>query len=145
MLITGSRSGKAGPPDSARSARCAAALLITGAHAIIYSTDAEADRAFLRDVIGLPNVDVGGGWLIFTLPPSEVAVHPAAPPANPKPNHELFFLVADIEVFQAEMAARGVPCTEIDEQPWGRLVHVTLPGASRFGVYEPHHDRPPSA
>ena len=79
--------------------------MITGAHAILYSRDADRDRAFLRDVLGLPNVDAGGGWLIFGLPPSEVAVHPSD---GDDDRHELYFLTDDVAAFAAAMAARGV-------------------------------------
>ena len=113
--------------------------MINGAHAIIYSKDAEADRAFLDKVLGLPKVDVGGGWLIFSLPPSEVAVHPWE--QNDK--HELFFLVASIDAFLAEMRRRKVACSPIQEQDWGRLTQVTLPGGGTIGVYEPRHASPP--
>ena len=98
--------------------------VISGAHAIIYTTDADADRAFLKDVLGLRHVDVGGGWLIFSLPPSEVAVHPW----ERNDRHELFFLVKDVEAFIAKMRSRTVPCGPIQEQDWGRLTQVTLPG-----------------
>jgi len=112
--------------------------MITGAHAILYSSNADADRRFLRDVVGLPNVDVGGGWLIFGLPPSEVAVHPA----EKNGGHELFLMCDDVEGFMAEMREHGLDCTPIQEQRWGRLTHVTLPGGGRLGIYEPRHARP---
>ena len=115
--------------------------MINGAHIIIYSTDPEADRAFFRDTLELPNVDVGRGWLIFGLPPSEVAVHPAETGGK----HELYFMCEDIDEFVAGMSARGVATSEIEEQPWGRLIVVTLPGSGEIGVYQPKHDRPPSA
>ena len=113
--------------------------MISGAHAIIYSTDADADRAFLKDVLGLPHVDTGGGWLIFSLPPSEVAVHPF----ERNDRHELFFLVKDIEAFIAKMRARKVMCGPIQEERWGRLTQVTLPGGGTIGVYQSLHAAPP--
>jgi len=113
--------------------------MINGAHCILYSTDPEADRAFLRDVLALPNVDVGGGWLIFGLPPAEVAVHPSDTGAK----HELYFMVDDVEAFQKEMTDRDVVCTPIQDEGWGRLTEITLPGGGRVGVYQPKHDRPP--
>jgi catechol 2,3-dioxygenase-like lactoylglutathione lyase family enzyme len=113
--------------------------VISGAHAIIYSKDADADRAFLKDVLGLAHVDVGGGWLIFTLPPSEVAVHPW----EQNDRHELFFLVKDVEAFMTKMRARRVPCSPVQEQQWGRLTQVTLPGGGTLGVYQPRHAAPP--
>jgi catechol 2,3-dioxygenase-like lactoylglutathione lyase family enzyme len=98
--------------------------MISGAHAILYSTDPDADRAFLRDVLGLPHVDSGGGWLIFGLPASEVAVHPA----EENRRHELYFLVDDVKAFVAAMKSRKVRTGSVQEQDWGRLVDVSLPG-----------------
>jgi len=112
--------------------------MITGAHSILYSTNPDADRAFLREVLGLPHVDVGGGWLIFGLPPAEVAVHPAD--GN---RHELYLLCDDVAAFVAEMAARNVACAPVTDQRWGLLTEVTLPGGGKLGVYEPRHARPP--
>jgi hypothetical protein len=115
-------------------------MLLTGAHAIIYSTNPEADRAFLRDVLALPNVDVGAGWLIFGLPPAEVAVHP-----SDKNNvHELYFVCDDIEAFVARMKAHVTECDPVTDQRWGLLTHVTLPGGGKVGVYQPRHARPPA-
>lgn len=112
--------------------------MINGAHSILYSMDAEADRGFFRDVLGLPNVDVGDGWLIFALPPSEVAVHPAS-----KGNvHELYLMCADVAAFVATMEGRGVACEPIRDLGWGRLTQVTLPSGGKIGVYEPRHPRP---
>ena len=112
--------------------------MIVGAHSIIYSRDAEADRAFLRDVIGFPNVDVGGGWLIFGLPPAEVAVHPSE--ENGK--HEFYLMCDDIESFLSEMENKNVKCSKIHKQPWGLLIDITLPGGGKLGVYQPLHERP---
>jgi hypothetical protein len=112
--------------------------MITGAHAILYSANADADRAFLRDVLGLSGIDAGGGWLIFGLPPSEVAVHPAETSGH----QELYLLCEDVEAFRAELARRRVACSPVDEQRWGRITHVTLPGGGTIGVYEPRHPRP---
>lgn len=108
--------------------------MITGAHTILYSRDAEADRAFFRDVLQFPHVDAGRGWLIFALPPGEVAVHPAAAEA-----HEFYLMCADIDVVRERLTAAGTPCTPIAEERWGRLVHLTLPGGGRLGVYQPKH------
>ncbi len=113
--------------------------MIVGAHSVIFSVDPEADRKFFRDVLRFPNVDVGGGWLIFGLPPAEVAFHPAE--ANGM--HELYLMVQDVEEFSASMAEQQVPCSPIKEEGWGRLVEVTLPGGGAVGVYQPLHDRPP--
>jgi hypothetical protein len=116
------------------------AIMINGAHAIIYSKDPEADRAFLRDVLALPSVDVGHGWLIFGLPPAEVAVHPA----DQSERHELFLMCDDVHAFVEEMAGRSIPCSEVSNQGWGMLTSVTLPGGGKLGVYQPRHARPPA-
>ena len=115
--------------------------MITGAHSIIYSTNPEADRAFLRDVLALPHVDVGEGWLIFGLPPAEVAVHPSAE----NDAHELYLLCDDVEAFVTAMSARSVACGPVMNRGWGLLTEVTLPGGGKLGVYQPRHARPPAA
>lgn len=114
--------------------------MITGAHSIIYSTDPEADRAFLRDVLQFPYVDVGHGWLIFGLPPAEVAVHPS----EENGIHEFYLMSDDIHAFIAEMSRRGIVSTEIESQPWGALTRITLPGGGKLGIYQPRHARPPA-
>jgi hypothetical protein len=113
--------------------------MIIGAHSIIYSKDSDADRAFLRDVLGFPNVDVGDGWLIFGLPPAEVAVHPS----DENGVHELYLMTDDVEALVAAMQARGVATEPISNQGWGMLTQLTLPGGGRLGVYQPRHARPP--
>ena len=112
--------------------------MINGAHVILYSKDSEADRAFLRDVLELPNVDVGHGWLIFGLPPSEVAVHPAETGGS----HELFFMCEDVDAIITKLADKGIKCSEIEDAGWGRITKITLPGGGEVGVYEPRHGRP---
>jgi hypothetical protein len=112
--------------------------MIIGAHSIIYSTNAEADRAFLRDVIELPNVDVGDGWLIFGLPPAEVAVHPS----NENDVHEFYLMCDDVTAFVAEMKQHGRACDPVADQGYGLVTQVTLPGGGKLGVYEPRHARP---
>jgi len=112
--------------------------MITGAHSIIYSRNPEADRAFLRDVLGLPNVDVGGGWLIFGLPPAEVAVHPS----DENGVHEFFLMCDDVDAFVEEMKDRGIVCGPVQNPPWGMLTEVMLPGGGKLGVYQPRHARP---
>jgi catechol 2,3-dioxygenase-like lactoylglutathione lyase family enzyme len=112
--------------------------VIVGAHSILYSTDAEADRAFLRDRLGLPHVDVGEGWLIFGLPPAEVAVHPA----EENDVHEFYLMCDDIDAFVAEMSDHGIACAEIQNMGWGRMTRLTLPGGGNLGVYQPRHARP---
>jgi hypothetical protein len=188
--------------------------MINGAHVIIYSTDAEADREFFKDVLGLAHVDVGDGWLIFGLPPSEVAVHPAgggmhegaedeeASEINGNGNghggandgeeemeagaeeeeatsfgaeededlgageeaeeeeeleseenggagggghHELYLMCDDIEAFVSQVGARSLECSPVQDQGWGLLTQVTLPGGGKLGVYQPRHARPPTA
>jgi len=113
--------------------------MLTGAHSIIYSTDAAADRAFLQDVLALPSVDVGEGWLIFGLPPAEVAVHPGS--NNDK--HEFYLMFDDVNAFVAEMKSRGIKCGPVQDEGWGVLTHVTLPGGGKLGAYQPRHARPP--
>jgi catechol 2,3-dioxygenase-like lactoylglutathione lyase family enzyme len=112
--------------------------LISGVHTIIYSKDTEADRAFLRDVLGLANVDAGEGWLIFSLPPAELAVHPA----EKNDIHELFFIVKDIQVFIEAMSDQGVPCDPVESTSWGELSRIRLPGGGKVGVYQARHARP---
>ena len=111
---------------------------ITGAHSIINSTNPQADRAFLRDVISLPNVDVGDGWLVFALPPSEVAVHPS----DKNGVHELYLLTDDVHGLVETMAKRGVACSPARDLGWGVLTQVSLPGGGTLGIYEPRHARP---
>ncbi|MGH6926341.1 MAG: VOC family protein [Propylenella sp.] len=112
--------------------------MINGAHAVIYSRDTEADRAFFRDVIGFPAVDAGGGWLIFALPPSEIALHPAE--ANGR--HQLFLLTDDVKAETARLAAKGIASSPIIEETWGLLTTIRLPGGGELGLYEPRHPRP---
>ncbi len=103
---------------------------------ILYSADAEADRAFLRDVIGLASVDSGGGWLIFQLPPSEVAVHPAETSGSA----ELYLVCDDIEATVTEFEECGVVFEgPVSDEGWGRLATVRLPGGGRLGVYQARH------
>lgn len=112
--------------------------MIIGAHSIVYSKDPEADRAFLRDVLKLSNVDVGDGWLIFGLPPAEVAVHPS----DENDVHEFYLMCEDAQAFVAEMSAHGVACEAVQDQGWGLLTKLTLPGGGKIGVYQPRHARP---
>jgi hypothetical protein len=112
--------------------------MIVGAHSIIYSTNPEADRAFLRDVLELPNVDVGGGWLIFGLPPAEVAVHPS----GKNDVHEFYLMCDDIKAFVARMKKHKIVCSPVADQGWGLLTQLQLPGGGRLGVYQARHARP---
>src|SRR5512146_2918857 len=112
--------------------------MIVGAHSIIYSRNPEADRAFLRDVLNLPSVDVGGGWLIFGLPPAEVAVHPS----EVNDVHEFYLMCDDVKALVLQMKKARVACSEVQKQDWGMLVQVSLPGGGKLGIYEPRHARP---
>ena len=112
--------------------------MIIGAHTIIFSTNPVADRAFFRDVLNLPNVDAGDGWLIFKSPPAEIAVHPS----ERNTVHTLYLMCDDIQVFITEMNQRNIACDEIMEAEWGLLTNVLLPGGGKLGVYQPTHARP---
>jgi hypothetical protein len=112
--------------------------MLIGAHSILYSKKPEADRAFLRDVLKLPSVDVGEGWLIFGLPPSEVAVHPS----RKNDVHELYFMVDDVRAFVTAMKKRKIACAPVVDQGYGVFTQIELPGGGKLGVYEPRHARP---
>jgi hypothetical protein len=112
--------------------------MITGAHSIIYSKNPEADRAFLRDVLQLTHVDVGDGWLIFGLPPAEIAVHPS----QKNDLQELYLMCDDIEAFAAEMEKNQIVCEPVQDMGWGLLSQIHLPGGGKLGVYQPRHARP---
>jgi hypothetical protein len=110
--------------------------VITGAHVIIYSTDADADRAFFRDVLSYPHVDVGGGWLIFKLPPAEVAVHPAD-----GPQHELYLMCDDLDATIGTLGEHGIAAAPPTDEGWGILTTIRLPGGGDLGLYQPRHQR----
>ncbi|HKQ60265.1 MAG TPA: hypothetical protein VJS92_03205 [Candidatus Polarisedimenticolaceae bacterium] len=112
--------------------------MIIGGHSILYSTDPEADRAFPRDVLGLSHVDVGEGWLIFGLPPAELAVHPS----DENDVHEFYLMCADVETFVAAMKRHRIACAPVSDQGYGLVTQVTLPGGGKLGVYQPRHARP---
>jgi len=112
--------------------------LVIGAHSIIYSKDPDADRALLRDVLGLPHVDVGDGWLIFGLPPAEVAVHPS----DKNDVHEFYLMTDDVKALRAELQGRGIECAPVQSLGWGLLTQIPLPGGGKIGVYQPRHARP---
>jgi catechol 2,3-dioxygenase-like lactoylglutathione lyase family enzyme len=109
--------------------------MINGCHCVIFSRDAEADRAFFRDVLGMPFVDSGEGWLIFALPPSEVSFHPA----EENDRHQLYLLCDDLPAMMEEMEERGVHCSEPAEQSWGTVTSLPLPGGGQIGLYQPKH------
>ena len=113
--------------------------MITGMHAIVFSPEAEKVRAFFADVLGMPWVDTGGGWLIFALPPAELAVHPA----DGESRHELYLMCDNIQATLAELRARGVEVArDVSDQGWGLLAAIRLPDGSEFPIYEPRHPRP---
>ncbi len=109
--------------------------MISGAHVVVYTKDAEADRTFLRDVLGFPAVDAGHGWLIFALPPTEVAFHPSE--SNDK--HVLYLLCDDLEAEMQALAAKRVQCSEVREEQWGSVTAIRLPGGGEVGLYQPKH------
>jgi predicted enzyme related to lactoylglutathione lyase len=113
--------------------------MIIGAHAIVHTSDADGTRAFFRDTLGLDFADAGGGWLIFALPPAEVAAHPTGGP----PHHELYLMCDDLHATVEELAAKGARfATGITEEAWGLLTAIELPGGARLGLYQPTHLSP---
>jgi len=111
--------------------------MINGAHVIIYTKDAEADRAFFRDVLGFRSVDAGHGWLIFALPPSEAAFHPG----DANGAHELYLMCDDLNAEMKRLRSKGIACSDVHEERWGSVTHITLPGGGKLGLYEPKHER----
>ena len=109
--------------------------MIFGAHVVLYSKNAEADRAFFRDVLGFKSVDAGHGWLIFALPPAEAAVHPS----DASGAHELYFMCDDLKTEMDSLRAKGVTCSAVHEQRWGSITKITLPGGGEVGLYQPKH------
>ena|ERR1043166_3543428 len=111
--------------------------MINGVHAIIYSKNAEAARTFFRDVLGYDHVDAGRGWLIFALPPAEVAVHPAE---DGVPRHELFFMCDDLDATLTQLRAKGIEATgPVHEAPWGRVTSIRIADDTDVGIYQPKH------
>jgi predicted enzyme related to lactoylglutathione lyase len=114
--------------------------MITGLHAIVFSPDAEKVRAFFGDVLELPSVDAGGGWLIYAMPPAELAVHPA----DGETRHELYLMCDDIHATLADLRGKGAEAVgDVTDQGWGLLAAVRLPDGSEFPIYEPRHPSPP--
>ena len=110
--------------------------MISGVHAIVFSPEAEKVRAFFADVLELPSVDAGGGWLIFALPPAELAVHPA----DGATRHELYLMCDDIHATLADLRGKGVEVAQdVSDQGWGLLASVRLPDGSEFSLYQPRH------
>jgi len=112
--------------------------MIHGAHVIIYSKDSDADRAFFCDVLKYPFADAGHGWLIFALPPAELALHPS----DVNDQHQLYLMCDDVHALIATMTAQNVECSAVDEQRWGSITHVKLPGGGKLGIYQPRHPSP---
>jgi catechol 2,3-dioxygenase-like lactoylglutathione lyase family enzyme len=116
--------------------------VITGAHTVIYSRDVDADRAFFRDVLGLPWVDAGRGWLIFGLPAGEAALHPA----DEGGKHELYLMCDDVHATVADLSARGAEFSrEVRDEGWGLMTAIRLPGGGELNLYEPRHPTPGGA
>ena len=109
--------------------------MIFGAHMIVYSKNAEADRAFFRDVLGFASVDAGHGWLIFAMPPAEAAFHPS----DANDVHELYFMCEDLKAEMTALAEKGVRCSEVHEARWGSITKIQLPGGGKVGLYQPKH------
>ncbi len=113
--------------------------MITGAHAIMFTPDAERARAFLADVLGLRSVDAGGGWLIFALPPAELAAHPT----DGEGHHELYLMCDDIEATVEELTRKGAELTRpITDEGWGLITALAVPGGGELALYEPRHPSP---
>jgi catechol 2,3-dioxygenase-like lactoylglutathione lyase family enzyme len=109
--------------------------MISGAHVIVYSKDAETDRAFFRDVLRFKSVDAGHGWLIFALPPAEAAFHPS----DENGPHELYFMCDSLKAEMTSLAKKGVTCTGVQEARWGSITKLRLPGGGEVGLYQPKH------
>jgi catechol 2,3-dioxygenase-like lactoylglutathione lyase family enzyme len=113
----------------------AEAQMISGAHVIFYSKDADADRAFFRDVLGFKSVDLGHGWLIFAMPPAEAAFHPA----EENDVHELYFMCDNLKSEMESLARKNVSCAKVHEERWGSVTKISLPGGGKIGLYQPTH------
>jgi catechol 2,3-dioxygenase-like lactoylglutathione lyase family enzyme len=109
--------------------------MIFGSHVIVYSQDATADRDFLREVLGFSSVDAGHGWLIFALPPAEVAVHPT----DGTPSTALYLMCDDLQAEMSALGAKGVACSQVEEARWGSVTTIALPGGGEVGLYQPKH------
>jgi catechol 2,3-dioxygenase-like lactoylglutathione lyase family enzyme len=108
--------------------------MISGAHVVVYSKNAEADRTFFRDILGFKSVDAGHGWLIFALPPAEAAFHPSE-----NDIHELYFMCDDLKNEMASLAKKGVKCSNVEEARWGSITKMRLPSGGHVGLYQPKH------
>ena len=112
--------------------------MIMGAHVIVYSKDAEADRAFFRDILGFRSVDAGHGWLIFALPPAEAAFHPDETPDR-NDRHELYLMCDDLNAEMSALKKKGVACSDVHNERWGSITRIKLPGGGHLGLYQPKH------
>ena len=112
--------------------------MISGAHVMIFTKDEAADRAFVRDVMEIPCIDSGGGWLIFKLPPAELGIHGG----ERNDFHQLYLMCDDLDAEIERLAAKGVTCSEVKSASWGRFTGVPLPGGGTIGLYEAHYARP---
>jgi hypothetical protein len=119
--------------------------MINGAHLLLYSSNADADRAFLRDVLQFRSVDVGHGWLIFALPPAEVAVHPTddaegqTRPAGAMLGAELYLMCDDVRATVKALETKQVKCADLVQERWGIRTSIPLPSGGRIGLYQPTH------
>lgn len=122
--------------------------MITGAHVLLFSENPELDRAFFHNVLGFPSVDAGGGWLIFALPPAELALHPAAGVSErmhagrPLLDAAFYLMCDDLPAYLKTLEARGVFCTAVSEEPWGTRTSIRLPSGGEIGLYQPTHASP---
>jgi catechol 2,3-dioxygenase-like lactoylglutathione lyase family enzyme len=126
---------KAGNSVGIFEARKRGTFMISGAHVIVYSKDAEADRAFFRDILGFKSVDAGHGWLIFALPPAEAAFHPD----EENDRHELYLMCDDLKAEMSALKKRGVACSDVHNERWGSITKIRLPGGGHVGLYQPKH------
>lgn len=119
--------------------------MINGAHVLLYSTNADADRAFFKEVLGLSSVDAGRGWLIFALPPAEIAVHPSEdvgdenPGGSPMLGAHLYFMCSDLEATMKQLAVKQIVCTPVSKERWGIRTTIRLPSGGEVGLYQPTH------
>jgi len=109
--------------------------MMFGSHVVVYSSDADADREFFRDVLGFSSVDAGHGWLIFALPPAEIAMHPAEAGGA----FEFYLTCDELEAEMRDLRAKGVACSDVEEARWGSITKITLPGGGEIGLYQPKH------
>jgi hypothetical protein len=121
--------------------------MIVGSHVVVFSRDADADRAVFRDVFGWDSVDAGGGWLIFALPPAEVAVHPAEAAVQPAEatGADLYLMSDDLSADMRRLEANGLLFSEVEQARWGNVTRFRLPGGAEIGLYQPSHPSPRSS